>query len=153
MSNNSPSCQSQESTKSNSKNSIEQNVNLDTLQKSASNVFHIHCTSIQEFSEGGFHKVYILKMEDGKEYIGRIPKYEELYKLVPKYFPNESKTTFVLMHGDFHSSNILVNDDEILEKFFRDEISRRNPDFIRIFDNINLDEEKKEFYFTVFSQE
>ncbi|CAG8801411.1 14174_t:CDS:1, partial [Racocetra persica] len=64
MSNNSSSCQSQESTKSNSKNSIKQNVNLDALQKSTSNVFHVQCTSIQEFSEGGFHKVYILKMED-----------------------------------------------------------------------------------------
>ncbi|CAG8754136.1 9762_t:CDS:1 [Racocetra fulgida] len=64
--------QSQESTESNSENSIEQNVNLDALQKSASNVFHVQCTSIQEFSEGGFHKVYILKMEDGKEYIGRV---------------------------------------------------------------------------------
>ncbi|CAG8804236.1 16213_t:CDS:1, partial [Racocetra fulgida] len=70
MSNNSP-CQSQESTESNSENSIKQNVNLDALQKSASNIFHVQCTSIQEFSEGGFHKVYILKMEDGKEYIGR----------------------------------------------------------------------------------
>ncbi|CAG8845140.1 35841_t:CDS:1, partial [Racocetra persica] len=71
MSNNSPSRQSQESTESNSENSIEQNVNLDALQKSTANVFHVQCTSIQEFSEGGFHKVYILKMKDGKEYIGR----------------------------------------------------------------------------------
>ncbi|CAG8471903.1 8178_t:CDS:1 [Racocetra persica] len=72
MSNNSSSRQSQESTKSNSKNSIKQNINLDALQKSASNVFHIQYTSIQEFNEGGFHKVYILKMEDGKEYIRRV---------------------------------------------------------------------------------
>ncbi|CAG8810297.1 10139_t:CDS:2 [Racocetra persica] len=36
MSNNSP-CQSQESTESNSENSIKQNVNLDALQKSTSN--------------------------------------------------------------------------------------------------------------------
>ncbi|CAG8694070.1 7943_t:CDS:1, partial [Racocetra persica] len=124
-----------------------------------------------------------------------IPKYEELYKLVPKYFLDENKYTFVLMHGDFYSSNILVNDDEItgvinwkcsgifpieclctfpvwiinnqmieqtsekseenviLQKFFRDEMSCRNPDFLRIFDNINIDEEKKEFYSVVFSQE
>ncbi|CAG8694060.1 7942_t:CDS:2 [Racocetra persica] len=64
MSNNSSSRQSQESTESNSENSIKQNVNLDTLQKSASNIFHVQYTSIQEFSEGSFHKVYILKMED-----------------------------------------------------------------------------------------
>jgi hypothetical protein len=30
-------------------------------------------------------------------------------------------------------------------------MSRRNPDFIRIFDNINIDEEKKEFYSVVFN--
>ncbi|RIB00203.1 hypothetical protein C2G38_2235178, partial [Gigaspora rosea] len=53
-------------------NSIVLNVNLDALKKSASNVFQVQCTSIQEFNEGGFHKVYILKMEDGKEYIGRL---------------------------------------------------------------------------------
>ncbi|CAG8807094.1 8192_t:CDS:1, partial [Racocetra fulgida] len=122
-----------------------------------------------------------------------IPKYEELYKLIPKYFPDDNKTMFVLMHGDFHSSNILVNDDEItgvidwkytgafpmecictylvwitnnsiieqtnekseknliLQKFFRDEMSHHNLDFICTFDNI--DEEKKEFYSAVFSQE
>ncbi|CAG8656399.1 45803_t:CDS:1, partial [Gigaspora margarita] len=61
MSNNSPSLQSQES---DSENSIELNINLEALQKSASNVFQVKCTSMQEFSEGGFHKVYILKMED-----------------------------------------------------------------------------------------
>ncbi|CAG8548989.1 1060_t:CDS:2, partial [Dentiscutata heterogama] len=222
-------------------NSIVLNVNLDALKKLASNVFQVQCISIQEFNEGGFHKVYILKMEDGKEYIGRvafpvypqwktesevavmeyihlytnipvpkvyywnssvnnpvgaeyilmeylpgiqlkkltfskigciffdkngfkigqviecnfftgervtlptmelgsfntteeyilaviqnqihyyrafkskdswIPKYEELCKLVPKYFQN-GNDTFVLTHGDFHSSNILVNNDEI----------------------------------------
>ncbi|CAG8846849.1 12006_t:CDS:2, partial [Racocetra persica] len=42
-----------------------------------------------------------------------IQKYEELYKLIPKYFPDDNKTTFILMHRDFHSSNILVNDDKI----------------------------------------
>ncbi|CAG8766636.1 10974_t:CDS:1, partial [Racocetra persica] len=53
-------------------NSIVLNVNLDALKKSASNVFQVQCTSIQEFNEGGFHKVYILKIEDSKEYIGRL---------------------------------------------------------------------------------
>ncbi|CAG8836687.1 4521_t:CDS:2, partial [Racocetra persica] len=53
MSNNSS---SQESTESDSENSIELNVNLDALQKSTFNVFHVQCTSIQEFSKGGFHK-------------------------------------------------------------------------------------------------
>ncbi|CAG8799329.1 17375_t:CDS:1, partial [Racocetra fulgida] len=53
-------------------NSIVLNVNLDALKKSASNVFQVQCTSIQEFNEGGFHKVYILKVEDGKKYIGRL---------------------------------------------------------------------------------
>ncbi|RIB15697.1 kinase-like domain-containing protein [Gigaspora rosea] len=334
-------------------NSIVLNVNLDALKKSASNVFQVQCTSIQEFNEGGFHKVYILKMEDGKEYIGRlaisvylqwktesevavmeyirlnthipvpkvyywnssvnnpvgkeyilmeylpvirlcdiwsnlsikkkklfllkiidiqlalkklmfskigsiffdgkndqfkigqviesifftgeratlptikrgpfkttkeyilavirnqmhyysmfkstkqqkylIPKYEELCQLVPKYFQDDGNNTFVLTHIDFHTSNILVKNDEItgvidwecsgafpvkclctypvwitdnpmieqtnkksrenilLQKFFRDEMSRRDPDFIRTMDNI--DEEKKEFYSTVFSQD
>ncbi|CAG8553569.1 5074_t:CDS:2 [Cetraspora pellucida] len=42
-----------------------------------------------------------------------IPKYEELYNLVPKYFSDKNKITFVLMHRDFHSSNILVNDYKI----------------------------------------
>ncbi|CAG8812176.1 35017_t:CDS:1 [Gigaspora margarita] len=333
MSNNSSSCESD------LENSIVLNVNLDALKKSASSVFQVQCTSIQEFNEGGFHKVYILKMEDGKEYIGRvafpvypqwktesevavmeyirlytnipvpkvyywnssvnnpvgaeyilmeylpgirlcdiwsdlsmekkkrfllkiikiqlelkkltfskigciffdkngfkigqviesnfftgeratlptmelgpfnttkeyilaviqnqirnyrafkskdswIPKYEELCKLVPKYFQNGNET-FVLTHGDFHSSNILVNNDEItgiidwecsgafpveflctypiwltenpiskdnliLQKFFRDEMSRRDSNFIHIIDNI--DEEKKEFYSAAFSQ-
>ncbi|CAG8585587.1 10136_t:CDS:2 [Racocetra fulgida] len=254
MSNNSPSRQSQGSIESGSENSIELNINLDALQKSAPNVFYVQCISIQEFSEGGFHKIFILKIEDGKKYVRRvaypvysqwktesevavmkyirlntnisvpkvyywnssvnntveaeyilmdhlpeqqkywIPKYEELYKLVSKYFPQDNdKTTFVLMHGDFHSSNILVNDDKItgvidwecsgafpieflctypvwitnnpiieqtnekceenlrLQKFFRAEMSRRNPEFIHIFDNI--DEGKKEFYSVVFSQE
>ncbi|CAG8553782.1 19142_t:CDS:2 [Gigaspora margarita] len=325
MSNNSPSRQIQKSTESDSENSIELKVNLDALQKSASNVFHLQCISIQEFSEGGFHKVFIWKMENGKEYIGRvafpvypqlktesevavmkyihlnpvpnvyywnsstnnpveveyilmdhmpgirlcdiwsdlsiekkkifllkiiniqlelkkltfskigmivfffngkndkfkigqviesdfftgeranlstmergpfntaneyisavirnqilyhntfkfkeqqtywIPKYGELYKLVPKYFPDNNQTTYVLMHGDFHSANILVSDDGttglsignvlseanlMLQKFFRDEMSRRSPDFIRTFENI--EEEKKEFYSAVFSQE
>ncbi|CAG8820505.1 2158_t:CDS:2 [Gigaspora margarita] len=39
MSNNSPSFQSHESAKSNSENSIELNINLKALQKSASNLF------------------------------------------------------------------------------------------------------------------
>ncbi|CAG8844673.1 8315_t:CDS:2, partial [Gigaspora margarita] len=214
---------------------------------SASSVFQVQCTSIQEFNEGGFYKVYILKMENGKEYIRRvafpvypqwktkseiavieyihlytnipvpkvyywnssvnnpvgaeyilmehlpgirlcniwsdltmekkvfllkiinillelnkhmfskigsiffdnkndkfkigqvietiiqnqiryystfvskekqicwITKYEELCKLVPKYFQDDENNTFVLTHGDFHSSNILVNNDEITE--------------------------------------
>ncbi|CAG8855118.1 3413_t:CDS:1, partial [Gigaspora margarita] len=34
---------------------------------------------------------------------------------VSKYFLDDNQTTFVLMHGDFHSSNILVCDDEITE--------------------------------------
>ncbi|CAG8850003.1 40871_t:CDS:2, partial [Gigaspora margarita] len=42
-----------------------------------------------------------------------ITKYEELYKLVPKYFQNNENDTFALTHGDFHSSNFLVNNDEI----------------------------------------
>ncbi|CAG8850878.1 25961_t:CDS:2, partial [Gigaspora margarita] len=254
---------------------------------SASNVFQVQCTSIQEFNEGGFHKVYILKMEDGKEYIGRlaipvypqwktesevaimeyirlnthipvpkvyywnssvnnpvgaeyilmdylpgihlcdiwsnlnikkkklfhlkiidiqlalkkltfskiatlpimergpfkttkkyilaviknqmhyycmfkstkqqkylIPKYEELCQFVPKYFQDDGNDTFVLTHIDFHTSNILVKNDEItgvIDWECSDEMSRRDPDFIRTMDNI--DEEKKEFYSTVFSQE
>ncbi|CAG8622160.1 2286_t:CDS:2 [Gigaspora margarita] len=220
MFNNSPSFQSQES---DSENSIEQNINLEALQKSASDVFQVQYTSIQEFSKGGFHKVYILRMEDGKEYIGRvvfpgpfnttqenildvirnliryykskdtqkclIPKYEKLYKLVPKYFQDDGNDTFVLTHGDFHSSNILVKNDEIsgiidwecfgsfpiefctyliwitekpelnevakdnqiLIKFFRDEMTCRDSNFIHIIDNIN--EEKKAFYSAVFNQD
>ncbi|CAG8853147.1 43649_t:CDS:1, partial [Gigaspora margarita] len=57
---------------SDSENSIKLKVNLDALQKSALDVFQLQCISIQEFSEGGFHKVYILRMEGGKEYIGRV---------------------------------------------------------------------------------
>ncbi|CAG8840282.1 1428_t:CDS:1 [Racocetra persica] len=72
MSNNSPNHQSQESTESDSEDSTKLNINLGTLQKSVSNVFHVQCTSIQEFSEGGFHKVEILKMEDSNEYIRRV---------------------------------------------------------------------------------
>ncbi|CAG8588594.1 10656_t:CDS:1 [Ambispora leptoticha] len=342
-----------ENTGSDSENSVELDINLEALQESANNVFHTQCNSIQKLSEGGFHKVYILKMEDGTEYIGRvafpeyphwktesevavmeyvrlntnipvpkvyhwnssinnpvgaeyilmerlpggrlcdiwsdlsiekkklvllkvieiqlalkklmfpmigsvffddnsndqfkidqiieiaffaneratlttmergpfntikeyilaviqnqilyyrtfksleqqnrwIPKYEELCKLVPKYFSDE-RDTFVLTHGDFHSSNILVNDIEItgvidwecsgafpmeclctypvwitdnpmveitkeesaenltLQEFFRNEMLRRDPDFIRILDSMN--EEKKEFYSAVFSQD
>ncbi|CAG8681560.1 13184_t:CDS:2, partial [Racocetra fulgida] len=156
MSNNSPNHQ---------KDSTKLNINLDALQKSASNVFHIQCTSIQEFSEGGFHKVYILKMEDGNEYIGRVafPVYSqwktesevavmEYIRLnthipvpkvyywnssvnnpvgteyilmeylpgirlcdiwIPKYFQDDGNDTFVLTHADFHTSNILVKNDEI----------------------------------------
>ncbi|CAG8845282.1 37333_t:CDS:2, partial [Gigaspora margarita] len=286
-------------------NSIVLNVNLDTLKKLASNVFQVQCTSIQKFNEGGFHKVYILKMENGKEYIGRlavsvypqwktesemavieyihlnthipvpkvyywnssvnnpvgteyilmeylpgiclceiwsnlsikkkklfllkiidiqlafkkltfskigsiffnewspfkttkeyilavirnqmhyysmfkstkkqkclIPKYKELYQLVPKYFQDNGNDTFVLMHIDFYTSNILVKNNEItgvidweysgafpieclctcpvwitnnpmikqtnkkskenlkLQKFFQDEMSYHDPDFI-----------------------
>ncbi|RIB09603.1 hypothetical protein C2G38_2208462 [Gigaspora rosea] len=66
MSNYSSSCENDLET------SIVLNVNLDALKKSASNVFQVQCTSIQEFNEGGFHKVYILKMMDGNEYIGRV---------------------------------------------------------------------------------
>ncbi|CAG8817764.1 5373_t:CDS:2, partial [Racocetra persica] len=72
MSNNSSNHQSQESTESDSEYSSKLNINLGALQKSASNVFHIQYTSIQEFSEGSFHKVYILKMEDSNKYIGRV---------------------------------------------------------------------------------
>ncbi|CAG8810713.1 1228_t:CDS:1, partial [Gigaspora rosea] len=50
MSNYSSSCESD------LENSIVLNVNLDALKKSASNVFQVQCTSIQEFNEGGFHK-------------------------------------------------------------------------------------------------
>ena len=66
MSNNSSSYES------NLENSIVLNVNLDALKKSASNVFQVQCTSMQEFNEGGFHKVYILKMMNGDKYIGRV---------------------------------------------------------------------------------
>ncbi|CAG8438576.1 8228_t:CDS:2 [Scutellospora calospora] len=316
-------------------NSVELDVNLEALQESAVSVFHEQCTSIQKLSEGGFHKVYILKMKNDKEYIGRvafpvyprwktesevavmeyirlnttipipkvyywnssvnnpvraeyifmerlsssrlcdiwpglsinkkemfllkiieillalkkltfskvieidlfsderatlstmekgpfnttkeyilavirnkiryyetfksidqqeywIPRYQELCKLVPKYFQDD-ENKFVLTHGDFHSSNILVNNDEItgiidwecsgafpmeclctypvwitdnpmmeptneefkenltLQKFFRDNIIHRDPDFKRIIDNIN--EKKDEFYSAVFNQE
>ncbi|CAG8682813.1 30280_t:CDS:2, partial [Racocetra persica] len=145
----------QESTESNSEDSTKLNINLGALQKSASN------------------------MEDSNEYIGRvafpqkclIPKYEELYQLVPKYFQDDRNNMFVLTHVDFHTSNILVKNDKIkgvidwecseqnnkksreniiLQKFFRSEMSHRDPDFIRTINNI--DEEKKEFYSTVFSQ-
>ncbi|CAG8709569.1 23590_t:CDS:1, partial [Racocetra persica] len=58
MSNNSP---SQESTESDSENSIELNVNLDALQKSAFNIFYIQYTSIQEFSEGVAGHLHKLK--------------------------------------------------------------------------------------------
>ncbi|CAG8557083.1 5319_t:CDS:2 [Gigaspora margarita] len=52
---------------SNLENSFILNANLDALKKSASNMFQVQCTSIQEFNEGGFHKVYILEMEDESE--------------------------------------------------------------------------------------
>jgi hypothetical protein len=61
VSNNSSSRQRQESTENDSENSIEQNVNLDALQKSSSNVFHVQCTSIQEFSEVVFIKCNMVK--------------------------------------------------------------------------------------------
>ncbi|CAG8474859.1 15618_t:CDS:2, partial [Gigaspora rosea] len=122
-----------------------------------------------------------------------ITKYEELCRLVPKYFQDDGNDTFALTHGDFHSSNILVNNDEItgiidwecsgafpmeclctypvwitnssmieptnkesiehviLQNFFRAEMSRHNPDFIRTIDNIC--KEKKEFYSALFSYE
>ncbi|CAG8536854.1 18669_t:CDS:2, partial [Racocetra persica] len=218
ISNNSPNHQSQESTESDSEDSTKLNINLGALQKSASNIFHIQYTSIQEFSEGDFHKVYILKMEDSNEYIGRVafpvyPQWKtecevaviEYIRLntqipVPKVYywnssvnnPDDGNNTFVLTHVDFHTSNILVKNDEItgvidwecsgafpvecfctnpvwitnnpmieqnnkksreniiLQKFFRSEMSHRDPDFIRTINNI--DEEKKEFYSTVFSQ-
>ncbi|CAG8770046.1 14764_t:CDS:2, partial [Gigaspora margarita] len=114
-----------------------------------------------------------------------IPKYEKLCKLVPKYFQDDGNDTYVLTHGDFHLSNILVKNDEItgiidwecssafpieflctyliwisenpvsknnllLKKFFCNELSCRDSNFIRIIDNIN--EGKKEFYSAVFSQ-
>ncbi|CAG8733394.1 27363_t:CDS:2 [Gigaspora margarita] len=66
MSNNSSSCESD------LENFIVLNINLNALKKSASSVFKVQCTSIQEFNKSGFYKVYILKMEDGKEYIGRV---------------------------------------------------------------------------------
>ncbi|CAG8631617.1 24460_t:CDS:2 [Gigaspora margarita] len=219
-------------------NSIILNVNLDALKKSVSNVFQVQCTSIQEFNEGGFHKVYILKMEDGKEYIGRLAisvylqwktesevaviEYIRLNTHIPvpkiyywnssvnnsvgteyilmKYLPgihfceiwsnlsikkkklfllkiidiqlalkkltflkigsiffdakndqfeigqDDGNDTFVLTHIDFHTSNILVKNDEIIGVIdweCSDEISHRDPDFIRTMDNI--DEEKKNF--------
>ncbi|CAG8453811.1 kinase-like domain-containing protein [Gigaspora rosea] len=60
-----------------SEDSVRLDINLEALQESASKVFHMQCISIQKFSEGGFHKVYILTMENGKEYIGRValPEY------------------------------------------------------------------------------
>ncbi|CAG8567576.1 31319_t:CDS:2, partial [Gigaspora margarita] len=57
---------------SNLENSFILNANLDALKKSASNVFQVQCTFIQEFNEGRFHKVYTLKMKDGKEYIEKL---------------------------------------------------------------------------------
>jgi aminoglycoside phosphotransferase len=45
---------------------------LEGLKKIASNVFGKSCISVNKFEEGGFHKVFILKMEDESEYIGRI---------------------------------------------------------------------------------
>ncbi|CAB4386864.1 unnamed protein product [Rhizophagus irregularis] len=61
---------------SNSSNSSEFSVdldyNLEGLKKIASNVFGKSCISIEKLGEGGFHKVFILKMEDDNEYIGRI---------------------------------------------------------------------------------
>ncbi|CAG8844694.1 18498_t:CDS:2, partial [Racocetra persica] len=83
-----------------------------------------------------------------------IPKYEELYQLVPKYFQHDGNDTFVLTHIDFHTSNILVKNDEIIgvidwecsDAFLVEclyEMSCCDPDFIRTMDNI--DEEKKEF--------
>ncbi|CAG8504957.1 4862_t:CDS:10 [Racocetra persica] len=42
-----------------------------------------------------------------------IPKYEELYQLVPKYFQNDGNDMFVLTHIDFHTLNIFVKNDKI----------------------------------------
>ncbi|CAG8857594.1 6144_t:CDS:1, partial [Gigaspora margarita] len=89
-----------ENTESDSKNFIELKVNLDALQKSASDVFQLQCISIQEFSEGGFHKVYSLKIEGGKEYIGRVA-----FSVYPQW-KKESKVA--IMKYICLNTNILV---------------------------------------------
>ncbi|CAG8796503.1 8486_t:CDS:2, partial [Gigaspora margarita] len=77
-----------------------------------------------------------------------IPKYEKLYKLVPKYFQDDENNTFVLTYRDFHSSNILVKNNKITGII---DWEYSNSNFISIIDNI--DKGKKEFYSVVFSQE
>ncbi|GES88371.1 phosphotransferase enzyme family protein [Rhizophagus clarus] len=46
--------------------------NLEGLKEIASKIFGKYCISVNKLREGGFHKVFILKMEDDNEYIGRI---------------------------------------------------------------------------------
>ncbi|CAG8704447.1 13569_t:CDS:2, partial [Dentiscutata heterogama] len=55
--------------------------------------------------------IYHYKSKDTQKCL--ISKYEELCKLVPKYFQNDENDMFVLIYRDFHSSNILVKNDEI----------------------------------------
>ncbi|CAG8759071.1 21147_t:CDS:1, partial [Gigaspora margarita] len=61
-------------------------------------------------------------------------------------FPMEFLCTYPI----WITENPVSNDNLLLIKFFRDELSCRDSDFIRIIDN--LDEGRKEFYSAVFSQ-
>ncbi|GBC09287.1 hypothetical protein RclHR1_08740007 [Rhizophagus clarus] len=55
-----------------SKFSVDLEYNLEGLKEIASKIFGKYCISVNKLREGGFHKVFILKMEDDNEYIGRI---------------------------------------------------------------------------------
>ncbi|PKC03864.1 kinase-like protein [Rhizophagus irregularis] len=106
-----------------SRNSVEMEYNLEGLKKIASKVFGKSCISVNKLGEGGFHKVFILKMEDDSEYIGKIAFPEcpywktESEVAVMKYIKERTSIKVPeVYHYDSSKENLVGQEYIIMEK-------------------------------------
>ncbi|CAB4440561.1 unnamed protein product [Rhizophagus irregularis] len=106
-----------------SRYSVEMEYNLEGLKKIASKVFGKSCISVNKLGEGGFHKVFILKMEDDSEYIGKIAFPEcpywktESEVAVMKYLKERTSIKVPeVYHYDSSKENLVGQEYIIMEK-------------------------------------
>ncbi|GBC01182.1 hypothetical protein RclHR1_00410009 [Rhizophagus clarus] len=123
--------------------SVELEYDLEGLKKSASNVFGKTCISVKKLGEGGFHKVFTLKMEDNKEYIGRIafPDYPywktESEVAVMKYVKEKTSIRVPeVYHYESNKENLVGQEYIIMEKLPGISLSD-------VWDDYDLNEKKK----------
>jgi aminoglycoside phosphotransferase len=123
--------------------SVELDYDLEGLKKITSDIFGKSCISANKFGEGGFHKVFLLKMEDDSEYIGRIafPDYPywktESEVAVMKYVKERTSIRVPeVYHYGSNKENLVGQEFIIMEKLPGISLSD-------VWDDYNINEKKK----------
>ncbi|RGB28951.1 hypothetical protein C1646_745580 [Rhizophagus diaphanus] len=126
-----------------SRYSVEIEYNLEGFKKIALKVFGKSCISINKLGEGGFHKVFILKMEDDSEYIGRIAFSEYPYWkteseiAVMKYIRERTSIKVpAVYHYDSSKENLVKQEYIIMKKLTGIALSKT-------WDNYNINQKKE----------